>query len=126
MLPDPDGDIDLVLLSKNTSNIQSDPLKELLVLLKKCPQLVPYSIWHVTATVPLVKIQRNKESLDILWLSDCHYNESTNREESITQGCCSVKKETSSFGCFCVTRRLRTCPYLICASIRGMEWAPLL
>jgi hypothetical protein len=65
------GDVDVVLLSNAPPYVGSAPLQALVSLLKQSPPLVSYNVWYVTANVPIIKIQQDDESLDLLWLPGC-------------------------------------------------------
>ena len=76
ILPNTDGgDIDVVFLSNAPPYVGSAPLKSLISMLKHAPQLAAYDVWYVTANVPIIKIQRAEESLDLLWLPGCKLDE---------------------------------------------------
>ena len=80
ILPDTDGDTDVVLLSTDGSQAPP-PMKALLSLLTKCPSLASYHVWLVTANVSIIKMQRNQESVDLLWLAGCRWDRAMMTEE---------------------------------------------
>ena len=63
ILPDTDGDTDVVLLSSHSDGSQL-ALKVLLALLRDHPPLALYDVWLVLANVSVIKVQHNQESVD--------------------------------------------------------------
>ena len=69
-----DQDTDVVLLSEACSGMGSESvlaLSELCTVLQHHPHLQGVVVWFVNATVNILKLQTEFESLDLLWLSEC-------------------------------------------------------
>ena len=69
-----DQDTDVVLLSESCYNVAAESvlaLSELCTLLQNNSELSGVVVWFVNATVSVLKLQDDQESVDLLWLSGC-------------------------------------------------------